>query len=59
MVAISRQHLSGADKVVQNRQTVLDDEGTKPELGIQQKQNRPINRISDFLYDWSFLIQTV
>ena len=58
MVAISMQHLSGpgADIVVHNRQTVLDDEGTQPELGTQQKQNRLINLIG---YQIFFMTQTV
>ena len=47
MVAISRQYLSGADKVVHIRRSVFVDKGAKPELSHNKSEIALSIRISD------------
>ena len=58
MVAISRQYLSGADRVVQIGQAVFANKGTQPELRHNKRKNALLIRVSDFLYASHFLVQT-
>ena len=58
MVAMSRQYLSGADRVVQIGQAVLSIKRHNPDCATTKEKNAFLLRVSDLLYAHHFLVQT-
>ena len=58
MVALSWQYLSGADKAVQIRRSVFDDNGAQPELRQNKIEILLLIRISDLPFACPVRVKT-